>query len=124
MNKLILLSRKQRIFFIYQRYFTDKNTAIQIDNPTLPVLDQQEKQSIIQHLASLEKKIIPNIKTTWSWKRINKLHKAVLVNAVYEFYILKIDKPIIIDQAVEFIKKFDADKKYPWINSILDQILP
>lgn len=66
MNKLILLSRKQRIFFIYQRYFTDKNTAIQIDNPTLPVLDQQKKQSIIQHLASLEKKIIPNIKTTWS----------------------------------------------------------
>lgn len=66
MNKLILLSRKQRIFFIYQGYFTNKNMQIQIDNPNYPVLNQEEKQSIIQHLASLEEKIIPNIKTTWS----------------------------------------------------------
>lgn len=47
----------------------------------------------------------------------------MLVQAVFECRQHHTDKPVAIDQAVEFIKTFDADQQYQFVNAVLDQIL-
>ncbi|HOJ45422.1 MAG TPA: transcription antitermination factor NusB [Bacilli bacterium] len=62
--------------------------------------------------------------TNWKLDRINRLAQAILLLAVTHYrYIEKIDKSIVIDNAVRLAKKYLDEGDYRLINAVLDATL-
>ncbi len=62
--------------------------------------------------------------TNWKFERINRLAQAILLLAVTHYrYIEKIDKRIVIDNAVRLAKKYLDEGDYRLINAVLDATL-
>lgn len=75
-----------------------------------------EKENII---LSIKNKLNEN----WSIERINVVDLSIIIQSICEFIAHKIDKKIIIDQAIISSKKYSDLKSYKFVNSILDKIL-
>lgn len=117
--KPILKKRQQLIFWLYQFYLNPELSGVTVDE----AVDAKTQGVLLQQLPTIEQQLKGKISPQWSWSRINNLHKAVLVQAVFECRQHHTDKPVAIDQAVEFIKTFDADQQYQFVNAVLDQVL-
>lgn len=60
----------------------------------------------------------------WKFKRINRLAQAILLLAVAHYrYVEKVDKRIVIDNAVHLAKKYLDEGDYRLINAVLDATL-
>lgn len=63
----------------------------------------------------------------WDFRRLNLVIQAVLIISVCEFYLVeeKIDKNIIINNAVKLSKKYGdgGEKDYKFVNGVLDNCL-
>ncbi|MCF0217825.1 MAG: hypothetical protein HUJ42_02145 [Malacoplasma sp.] len=68
-------------------------------------------------------KINSLLKEEWSYDRLNLVDVAILMEAVCEFFAHKIDRKIIIDQAIITAKKYSEQKAYKFINYLLDKLL-
>lgn len=64
-----------------------------------------------------------NLSNNWTIDRICYVDKAIIFAAMSEYRIHKIDKKIIIDQAIVTSKKYSAENSYKFINFILDKVL-
>jgi transcription termination factor NusB len=63
------------------------------------------------------------LKKGWSFSHLPPLEKSVLVYAAHEILFAKdIFIPSLINQIVEFSKKYLKDDKYKYINKVLDLI--
>ncbi|MDR2568438.1 MAG: hypothetical protein LBC44_03935 [Mycoplasmataceae bacterium] len=58
-----------------------------------------------------------------TWNDIKEVDKAILLSAISEFRVTKMDKKIIIDQAIVNAKNYSSENMYKFINSILDKVL-
>jgi len=71
--------------------------------------------------------VISNIQDNmkgWKFNRINRLAQAILLLAVTHYcYIEKVDKKIVIDNAVRLAKKYLDDNDYKLINAVLEKTL-
>lgn len=67
--------------------------------------------------------IIPLLKPTWTYNRINPLTKAIIQCAYHEFQVKDIDKKILIDQALITCNRRGIVRDKKFINAILDKIL-
>lgn len=77
----------------------------------------------LDHKDEIIKTISKNIPNSWSFDRLNIVDQAILFEAYSEYKVLKIDKAIIIDQAIISSKKYSDLKSHEFINAILDKIL-
>lgn len=63
----------------------------------------------------------------WEFHRLNLIIQAILIVSIAEFYFVeeKVDKVIIINNAVKFAKKFGdgGEKDYKYVNAILQNCL-
>lgn len=61
----------------------------------------------------------------WTVSRMNKIDVNILRLAIYELMFAdeKIDKAIIIDEAIELAKDYGTDKSYKFINGLLDNFV-
>ena len=75
----------------------------------------------VEHLAVLDKEIESHLKE-WDYKGIGKVEKAIMRLAAYEILIVKTDRAIIINEAVELAKKLADEKSPQFINGVLDAI--
>ena len=75
----------------------------------------------IGNLEMLDKEIEINLKG-WDYAGIGKVEKAIMRLAAYEILIVKTDKAIIINEAVELAKALADDKSPQFINGVLDAL--
>lgn len=60
---------------------------------------------------------------TWKISRVDYIDRAILFSAISEYRVHKIDRNILIDQAIITAKKYGVDNSYKFINFILDKVL-
>jgi len=75
----------------------------------------------IENLEVLDMKIQAHLKG-WDYTAIGKVEKAIMRLGAYEILIVKIDKAIIINEAVELAKTLADEKAPQFINGVLDAI--
>ncbi len=84
------------------------------------------KQTVIKSLINKDE-IIEDIQKkmpNWKFDRINRLAQAILLQAVTHYrYVEKVDKTIVIDNAVKLAKKYLDEGDYRFINAVLDSVL-
>lgn len=121
--------RIQIIFFLY-RHFLMNYSIIKTKNDIYDYLNffiNQEFYNkfiiLLNNLNIIISFINKNLKIGWSFNRLNNLHKAILVYAIFENKYLNISKKIIINEALEILKKYCVDNKYLYINRVLDNIM-
>ncbi|NLZ75246.1 MAG: transcription antitermination factor NusB [Erysipelotrichia bacterium] len=122
--------REQRIRImncIYQHLLTKKK----IDDILEDNIDINDKESIefivtntigvIGELEALVKQIEPLL-IDYRFKRLGYIEQALLLLSTYQLNLKQIDKPIIINEAIEIAKIYCDDEAPRFINGILDRI--
>ena len=75
----------------------------------------------IENLEIVDKEIQDNLKD-WDYDAIGKVEKAIMRLATYEILVVKTDRAIIINEAVELAKTLADEKSPKFINGVLDAI--
>ncbi len=76
----------------------------------------------IKNLETIDEEIQRHLAKDWNYNSIGKVEKAILRLGTYEIMIEKVDKRIIINEAIELAKALADDKSPRFINAILDAI--
>ena len=88
--------------------------------------DANQMKIIEYYLANKDKiieLIAKNLSKTWTIDRLPETVIALLASSYCEFYAIKTDKKIIIDQALITANRYINTKIKSFINAILDKIL-
>ena len=75
----------------------------------------------LENLVMLDAEIEKHLKD-WDYNGIGKVEKAIMRLGAYEILVVKTDKAIIINEAVELAKTLADDKAPQFINGVLDAI--
>lgn len=75
----------------------------------------------IEHLDMIDAEIQKHLKE-WDYDSVGKVEKAILRLGAYEILVVKTDRAIIINEAVELAKELADDKAPKFINGVLDAI--
>jgi N utilization substance protein B len=75
----------------------------------------------IENLEMLDKEIEAHL-TDWDYDGIGKVEKAIMRLGAYEILVIKTDKAIIINEAVELAKTLADEKSPKFINAVLDAL--
>ena len=115
----------QKISLLYKYYLLGDLSWL--DQIKSQAQTEKWKVAIVWFLACLEKekqlitKIESKLKTGWTFSCLPPLEKAVLIYASHEIFFNKsVFIPSLIDQTVEFSKKYLEPDKHKYINKILD----
>ena len=79
-------------------------------------------ESYVANQKDFDDQIIKLLKPTWTYKRINPLTKAIIQEALAEGKIKKVDKKVIIDQALKTCDHRGVIRDKKWINWVLDKL--
>ncbi|MGL5591659.1 MAG: transcription antitermination factor NusB [Mycoplasmoidaceae bacterium] len=77
----------------------------------------------LNNFSEIKKIIVSNLKENWKWDRVAEVDLAIIVSTYSEYKISKIDRKILIDQAIVTSKNYSDEKSYKFINFILDRML-
>ena len=58
----------------------------------------------------------------WSFDRLGYIEQAILLLATHEITAGEVQKPVVINEAVEFAKKYCDEDSYKFINGVLDRL--
>jgi len=75
----------------------------------------------VDNLEPIDEEIKKHLKD-WDIDEIGKIEKAILRLGVYEIFIDKNDKAIVINEAIELAKELADDKSHQFINGVLDSV--
>ncbi len=123
----LLHKRKERIFFLYRNYLLGKTLNDLEKEITSDQYGFNEKQKefvklIIDNISDLENRMKKFLPEDWRLERFNFLERSILLNATAEIVFKKKNKKIIINESIEFAKKYCTEKSPSLINAILDKI--
>ena len=106
---------KKKIFLLYQYYLLFDNSFCEED---VWIKDFWEKEKIL--IEKIERKM----KITWKFYRLPPLEKATLTYAAYKIIFDNINnhQVLLINQIINFSKKYLEENKYKYINKVLDLI--
>ena len=118
-------TRELVIQALYQKTISgDSNTKVLNElKQTQKDLNTKKVGEIVKDIKSLEQKFIDiiskfsNIPTS----RIGEIELSILYLALYEISESKLDRPIIINEAIKLAKKFGQSSSHKFINAVLDQ---
>ncbi len=112
---------------LYQKTISgDSNTKV------LKELKQAQKNlnidkvaEIVKEIKSLEQKFVETIGkfSNIPPSRIGEIELSILYLALYEISQSKLDRPIIINEAIKLAKKFGQNSSHKFINAVLDQAI-
>ena len=110
---------------LYQKISGDSNTKV------LKELKQDQKHlntekvsQIIKDIKNFEQDYLECISkfSNIPFSRIGGIELSILYLALYEISHSKLDKPIIINEAIKLAKKFGQNSSHKFINAILDKV--
>ncbi|BDU67557.1 MAG: hypothetical protein TYPL_2100 [Candidatus Tyloplasma litorale] len=122
-----LQNRKERIFFFYKFYLqgADLNKKEELLLELKENLEKNQIQFIVkclEHFDEIETELKKHLPNNWEWSRFNIVEKAIIFNATSEILIAHNKKAIIINESIEFAKKYCGKKSQSLINGIIDKI--
>ena len=120
-------TRELVIQALYQKTISgDSNTKVLKElKQTQKSLNTDNVAKIVKDIKSLEQRFIEiiskfsNIPTS----RIGEVELSILYLALYEISQSKLDRPIIINEAIKLAKKYGQNSSHKFINAILDQAI-
>ena len=88
-------------------------------------MNTEKVSEIVKDIKSLEQKFIDTIGkfSNIPTSRIGEIELSILYLALYEISESKLDKPIIINEAIKLAKKFGQNSSHKFINAILDKAI-
>ena len=112
---------------LYQKTISgDSNTKVLKElKQTQKSLNTDQVAEIVKDIKNLEQ----NFKETISkfsnipTSRIGEIELSILYLALYEISQTKLDRPIIINEAIKLAKKFGQNSSHKFINAVLDQAI-
>ena len=120
-------TRELVIQALYQKTISgDSNTKV------LKELKQTQKNfntdkvaEIVKEIKVLEQKFLETISkfSNIPASRIGEIELSILYLALYEISQSKLDRPIIINEAIKLAKKYGQNSSHKFINAILDQAI-
>ena len=120
-------TRELVIQALYQKTISgDSNTKV------LKELKQTQKNfntdkvaEIVKEIKVLEQKFLETISkfSNIPASRIGEIELSILYLALYEISQSKLDRPIIINEAIKLEKKFGQNSSHKFINAVLDQAI-
>ncbi len=120
-------TRELVIQALYQKTISgDSNTKV------LKELKQTQKNfntdkvaEIVKEIKVLEQKFLETISkfSNIPASRIGEIELSILYLALYEISQSKLDRPIIINEAIKLAKKFGQNSSHKFINAVLDQAI-
>ncbi len=120
-------TRELVIQALYQKTISgDSNTKVLKElRQTQKGLNTEKVGEIVKDIKSLEQKFIDTIGkfSNIPTSRIGEIELSILFLALYEISESKLDKPIIINEAIKLAKKFGQNSSHKFINAILDQAI-
>ena len=120
-------TRELVIQALYQKTISgDSNTKVLKDlKQSQKKLNTDKVAEIVKDIKSLEKKFIETIIkfSNSPTSRIGGIELSILYLALYEISQSKLDKPIIINEAIKLAKKFGQNSSHKFINAVLDQAI-
>ena len=112
---------------LYQKTISgDSNTKVLKElKQTQKGLNTEKVGEIVKDIKSLEQKFIDTIGkfSNIPTSRIGEIELSILYLALYEISESKLDKPIIINEAIKLAKKFGQNSSHKFINAVLDQAI-
>lgn len=76
---------------------------------------------VIENLEKIDEELISHL-NQGSIKDTGSVEKSILRLAIYEILFKDLDKPIIINEAIELSKKLASDSAPKFINALLDKV--
>ncbi len=120
-------TRELVIQALYQKTISgDSNTKVLKElRQTQKGLNTEKVGEIVKDIKSLEQKFIDTIGkfSNIPTSRIGEIELSILYLALYEISESKLDKPIIINEAIKLAKKFGQNSSHKFINAILDKAI-
>ncbi|NLC33865.1 MAG: transcription antitermination factor NusB, partial [Erysipelothrix sp.] len=77
--------------------------------------------NVIEHKPYLTKMVADKL-SNWTFDRLGFMEQAILLVAVAELLSEDADKAVVINEAIEYAKKYTAADSYKFINGVLDQL--
>ena len=120
-------TRELVIQALYQKTISgDSNTKV------LKELKQTQKNfntdkvaEIVKEIKVLEQKFLETISkfSNIPASRIGEIELSILYLALYEISQSKLDRPIIINEAIKLAKKFGQNSSHKFVNAVLDKAI-
>lgn len=119
--------RIERIFFLYRNYLfieslNDSQEEIESNYFEFNKKQKDFIQLILKNINDLENKLKKLIPDDWKIERFNFLERAILLNGSAEIIFKKKNKKIVINESIEFARKYCTEKSPSLINAVLDKI--
>ena len=76
---------------------------------------------VVENLEMIDVEIVSHL-NQGGIKDIGSVEKSILRLAIYEIFFKDLDKPIIINEAIELSKKLASDNAPKFVNGVLDKI--
>lgn len=78
---------------------------------------------VIDNYEIYREKLIPLLKKEWTIDRLSKMELSILLVATCELLDEKMNKEVVINEAVELSKKYCDDTSYKFVNGILNSLV-
>ena len=120
-------TRELVIQALYQKTISgDSNTKVLKElKQTQKKINTDQVAEIVKDIKNLEQKFLETISkfSNIPTSRIGEIELSILYLALYELSQSKLDRPIIINEAIKLAKKFGQNSSHKFINAVLDQAI-
>ena len=120
-------TRELVIQALYQKTISgDSNTKVLRElKQTQKKINTDKVAEIVKDIKNLEQKFLETISkfSNIPTSRIGEIELSILYLALYEISQSKLDRPIIINEAIKLAKKFGQNSSHKFINAVLDQAI-
>ncbi len=76
---------------------------------------------VVNNLKAVDEEIQTKL-NNWDFDRIGVIEKSILRLGTYELMFTKVDKAIVINEAIEITKRFGSENSPRFINGVLDKV--
>ncbi len=128
-NSFFLTNRENRIYFLYKYYLFNfsKNEALdelhqQYFEYNFSKNEEKALNILIEKINLFEEILKSKLPLDWKIDRLHLIEKSILINGIFEIKQYKIKKAIIINESLNYIKKYSSIDAISLVNAILDKI--
>lgn len=114
------------VFSVYQHLLLKKNLFAQAEENLGGELEEEERiyaSEVLNDIEQQETNYIYDISlklNNWHFDRLNYVAQAILLVGISELRLHKIDKAIVVDEAVRMAKEYCEEDSFKYINGVLD----
>ena len=76
---------------------------------------------VIEHLDSIDKELNSHMQS-WDFDKVGRIERAILRLGTYELMYSDLDRAVIINEALEIVKKLADTKATKFVNGVLDAV--